>query len=82
MATLSVYPKARKKLYIAPAKGRSALDAEAWAAKPCALKSMPRPMPATRERKIQEGILVDWLRQIRRPIPRVVRSYPIQSKGL
>ena len=77
MAIPSVCPKARKKLYIAPAKGMSALEAEAWAAKPCVLKSMPRPMPATRERKIQEGILVDWLRQIRRPMPRVMRNYPI-----
>jgi hypothetical protein len=52
MATPSVCLNARKKLYIAPAKGRSALKAEAWAAKPCALKSMPRPMPATKDKKI------------------------------
>jgi predicted Ser/Thr protein kinase len=59
IATPSVYPKARKKLYMALVKGRSLLEAEAYAAKPCVLKSMPRPIPAIRERKIQEGILVN-----------------------
>ena len=82
MAILSVCPKAQKKLYIVPAKGRSTLEAKAWAAKPCALKSMLRLMPVMRERKIQEGILVDWLRKIRRPMPRVIRHHLIQSKGL
>jgi hypothetical protein len=52
IAILSVYPKARKKLYIALAKGRLSLEAEAYAAKPCALKSIPRPVLAIRERKI------------------------------
>lgn len=59
MAIPSVCPKARKKLYITPAKGRSPLEAEACVAKPCALKSTPRPVLAIRERKIQEGIFVD-----------------------
>ena len=37
IATPSVCPSARKKLYIAPAKGRSVVKAEACAAKPYAL---------------------------------------------
>ena len=43
--------KARKKLYIAPAKGRLLLEAEAYIAKPYILKSILRPVPAIRERK-------------------------------
>jgi hypothetical protein len=82
IAILSICPKARKKLYIVPAKGKSILEAEAWTAKSCILKSISRPILVIRERKIQEGILVNWLRQIRRLMSRVVRHYPIQSEGL
>jgi hypothetical protein len=77
MAIPSVYPKARKKLYIAPVKGRLLLEAEAYTVKPCVLKSIPRPILAIRERKIQEDILVNWRREIRRPILKVIRNYPI-----
>jgi len=62
MATPIVWPKARKKEYIAPAKGTFALETEAWQANPWAEKSMPVPKPETRQRKIQEGVLVDSLR--------------------
>jgi hypothetical protein len=57
------------------------LEVEAYAAKPYVLKSMLRPILAIRERKIQKGILVDWRREIRRPMLKVVRNYPIQSEG-
>jgi hypothetical protein len=52
IAILSVCPKARKKLYIALAKGRLSLKAKACAAKPCALKSILKPILAIKERKI------------------------------
>ena len=82
IAIPSIYPKAQKKLYIALVKGRLVLEAKAWVVKPYVLKSILRPILVTRERTIQEGILVNQLRQIRRPIPRAIRNYLIQSKGL
>jgi hypothetical protein len=47
---------------MAPAKGTSAFDTEAWAANPCAEKSIPVPVPATRDRKTQETTVIDCLR--------------------
>lgn len=54
-------PNALKKEYMAPAKGTSALDTEAWAAKPWAEKSIPVPNPGMREMNIQDGMLSDCL---------------------
>lgn len=62
---------------MAPAKGRSALETDAWAANPWAEKSIPVPVPATRERNTQETTVIDSLRWMKSPIPNVVKNQPI-----
>jgi hypothetical protein len=76
IATPKVCPKERKKEYIAPAKGRSALDAEAWTAKDCAEDRTPPPIPTMRVSKIHWGVVVVSFRRISKLSPRVKRTQP------
>ena len=53
--------------------------AEAWMARAMAGKSKPMPIPETRSRKTQAGMVVVGDRMYSRPEPMVVRVQPIQS---
>lgn len=76
MATPRVCPRARKKEYMAPAKGRSSFDTGAWHAKPWAENSIPVPTPTMRSMAAQVAVLVFSLSTIDMPMPAVVKNHP------